>query len=66
MISGLSTICLRTTPIVVQQRTVFADRSVAISSGTIENRKMLSKQKISAIGAAALAPSIASARPGPI
>ena len=42
-------------------------RSVsAINSGTIENRKMLSKQKISAVGTAALAPSTASARPGPM
>ena len=38
----------------------------AISSGTIENRKMLSKQKISATGTAAGGPNVASARPGPI
>ncbi len=65
MISGLSTICRAATPIAC--RNDGCSRSVsAISSGTIENRKMLSQQKISAVGAAALAPSTASASPGPM
>ena len=40
--------------------------SNSIRKGTIENRKMLSKQKISAIGAADLVPRSANASPGPI
>src|ERR1700712_3878662 len=62
MINGLSTICRAATPIACHGDG--CSRSVsAISSGTIENRKMLSQQKINAVGAAALAPSTASARP---
>ena len=38
----------------------------AIRNGTMVNRMMLSKQKISATGTAACGPSVASARPGPI
>ena len=65
MISGLSTICRTTTPSVCHSVGCLLSVS-AINSGTIVNRKMLSQQKISAVGAAALEPSTASARPGPI
>ncbi len=45
---------------------IFSSPNNAISSGTSENSKMLSKQKISATGAAACEPSVDSASPGPI
>ena len=65
MISGFKTICRTTTPKVCNRD--WCSRSVsAINSGTIVNRKMLSQQKINAVGAAACEPSTASARPGPI
>ena len=66
MISGLSTICSHDDADRVQAASGCSRSVSAISSGTIENRKMLSKQKISAVGAAALAPSTASASPGPM
>src|SRR6185369_17377585 len=63
MISGFSTICFTVTPSACTSEG--CSRSVtSIRSGTIENRKMLSQQKISAVGAAALLPSTASASPG--
>ena len=65
MISGLRTICRTKTPSVCNQCRSAPSVS-AINSGTIENRKMLSQQKIRAVGAEALAPSTASASPGPI
>src|SRR6202012_4619262 len=50
MISGLSTICRATTPSVCSKDG--CGRSIsAINSGTTENRKMLSQQKIKAVGA---------------
>src|SRR5882757_9199661 len=65
MISGLSTICRTTMPNVCSSER--CSRSVnAINIGTIENRKMLSQQKINAVGADALVPSTASASPGPM
>ena len=65
MISGFSTICCAAMPSACSSEG--CSRSVnAIKSGTIENRKMLSQQKISAVGAAALAPKTASASPGPM
>src|SRR3984893_7132311 len=65
IISGFKTICRTTRPSVCNQwRGSRSDN--AINSGTIENRKMLSQQKINAVGAAAFEPSTASARPGPI
>ncbi len=64
MISGFCTICREHHAERVQQRGWSRSLS-SISSGTIENRKMLSQQKISAVGAAALVPSTASASPGP-
>ena len=65
MISGFSTICRAAMPTAC--RNDGCSRSVsAINSGTIVNRKMLSQQKISAVGAAALAPRTASASPGPM
>src|SRR5882757_8293542 len=65
MISGFSTICRTTMPKVCSSER--CSRSVkAIRIGTIENRKMLSQQKISAVGADALVPSTASASPGPM
>ena len=54
MISGFSTICRDHDAERVQQRLVLAVGQ-RDQSGTIENRKMLSQQKISAVGAAALA-----------
>ena len=48
------------------QSPIFSSPNSDISSGTSENRKMLSKQKISATGAAACGPSVDSASPGPI
>src|SRR5882672_2478246 len=65
MISGFNAICRSTTPNACSSEGW--SRSVnSIRSGTIVNRKMLSQQKINAVGAAAFAPSTASARPGPI
>src|SRR6202051_1894251 len=51
IISGFKTICRTTTPIVCNQCRPLPSVS-AINSGTIENRKTLSQQKISAVGAA--------------
>src|SRR5215207_7613487 len=65
MISGFSTICFTTTPSACSSEG--CSRSVSsIMNGTIENRKMLSQQKISAVGAAAWLPNTVSASPGPI
>ncbi len=65
MISGLSTIWRTTTPSVCSADGCWRSVS-AINTGTMVNRKMLSQQKISAVGAAAFEPSTASASPGPI
>src|SRR5450756_818115 len=65
MISGFNTICRTTTPSVCARDRCLLSVS-AINNGTAVNRKMLSQQKINAVGAAALAPNTASASPGPI
>src|SRR6202165_4908598 len=63
IISGFKTICRTTRPSVCNQwRGSRSDN--AINSGTIENRKMLSQQKINAVGAAGLWPGTAHAQPG--
>jgi hypothetical protein len=63
-IRGWNTMALATMPMVGSSGRRSFPVS-AIDNGRIENRKMLSKQKINAVGTAALAPRTASASPGP-
>ena len=62
---GWNTIWRATSAIIGSSGRRFVSSS-AITSGTTENRKTLSKQKIRATGAAAAGPNVASASPGPM
>src|SRR5688572_5917469 len=64
-ISGCSAI-LRTTSSASAPAPLPCGRASAIRNGTIEKNSRVSKQKISATGAAACAPTVARASPGPM
>ena len=64
-INGCNAI-LRTTSSASAPKPFPSGRASAIRNGTTEKNTSVSKQKISATGAAACAPTVASASPGPM